>query len=153
MEKFTEILNEAIDMEYNVAELYEVFAEKFTDDELFWEKIAKEEIKHAEILEGVKLYAKVFEEDRKYLYTKHEVLKKLNIELREKIELFRSVKTDKKTAYEYAYVLESSAFELHFQNMTEDFEKSEMLRKVSILAGDDKDHADRIEKLIRAIKD
>lgn len=149
MENYLQILDEAISLEYNAAELYQVYAERFYEDGEFWTKLVDEEENHAAMLKGIKMHMKVNAEERQYLYKSYEILKNANEKLKSNIKWFREGKGDKKTAYEYALFLENSAIEIHYQNMLNKADKSELLSKLAELNGADKDHAERIEKLIK----
>lgn len=146
-----EVFEEAEKLELNIADLYYLYAELFTDDKEFWEKIALEEENHAALLQGLKVYLKkevlppeVFSQNLKDLIA-------INSNIGSKIEKYKAEKPEKKIAYEFARALENSAFELHYQRLVEGISDSVIIYKLQFLNGADKDHAERIGKLIQSL--
>ncbi len=141
-----EILDQAVKLELNVADLYLLYKDQFKEDRSFWKKMAQEEKNHAALLELAKDFSEKF--PKEIIYDNLENLKSVNQEIEETIEKYKQNIPSKKEAYEYAFNLENSAYELHYQKLVTSDSSDISIRTFQKLNGDDKDHADRIRKLI-----
>jgi len=147
-----ELLKEAIQLELNASELYRLYFEneQFKEDADFWWKISQEEQRHAALLKTAKNIFNNLPEQ--LIYDSLAVLKNVNQNIRNTIEKYKKAPPARKEAYLYAYNLENSAYELHYQKMvTEKTDKSD-LKTFQKLNADDKDHAERIKNLLSKYK-
>ncbi len=148
-EDLEKIIDEAIQLEMNVAELYQLFHELFPEDAQFWKQLSSEEEHHATLLRTVKLM-----EASDLLFSLEalpggwEELNKTNQKIGQAIEDFRQ-NPDRHQAFHLAFELENSAGELHYNI----FMKSKYNKRGAAvfrdLNGDDMDHASRIEKYMK----
>ena len=141
-----ELLEEAIQLELNVSNLYRLYSEKFEEDSEFWKQMTKEEVEHAALLELAKDFFDKF--PKKIIYENLDILKSVNKGIKDTIEKYKKELPAKNKAYEYAFALENSAYELHYQKLLTDKSDSEAIKTFQKLNGDDKDHAERIQKLL-----
>ncbi len=147
-QEIIEYLNEAIDLELNVAELYLLFYNLFPEDSDFWWKLVIEEKNHASILKNVKMLSGIVDEVPKSLMpVKLEVIKKANASVRTVIGNFRNRAT-RKNAFKVALEIETSAGELHYQSFIQRKEPGDLFSAFRKLNHEDKDHAVRIQKYI-----
>ena len=146
-DNFISLIDESIELELNVADLYLLFYGLFPEDSDFWWKLASEEKNHAALIRS----GKEFFEPRKQfphnlLTNKLQELKDTNSGLKSMIKELRSVFPLRQEAFNIAFKIESSAAELHFQSF---MDKEQSLKLDDIfkqLNKDDKDHAVRIAK-------
>jgi hypothetical protein len=142
---FDKMIDEAIDLELNVAELYTLFCKLFQQDFDFWWKLVEEEHNHAALLKSMKTICPVIGDfPDNFFPDKLEELTNTNKKILELIKNFKK-HPDRKAAFEAAYALEISAGEIHYQSfmmmdkVPDDYEIFQRLNH------DDKDHAVRIQ--------
>lgn len=145
MEK-EEALRQAIRMEMNMCSLYLFYRENFVEDKEFWKQLAKEEKEHAAILELAKDFIDKFPKEMAYKNIKE--LKEVNEKIESVIGDYKRRAPSKEEAYKYAYELEGTAQELHYQKLLKDEPVSEELKIFRKLNEADRDHAERIKKLL-----
>jgi len=146
-----EIINESIDLEKNVAELYRLFHELFPVDRDFWWTLYNEELNHASILKVCLDFIRTGLGCEDMIYPDIHELKYLNSELVRKRREYAETPPDKKTAYRYAIHIESMAYEMHYNDVMNNEYPSEVVEVFKKLNGDDKDHAERIQKLLDSL--
>lgn len=111
-----DIVNESIDLELNVSEMYLLFHRLFPDDEEFWMQLVLEERNHAELLRyGLEYYEPKGKFPEKILCSKLNKLKTTNKRLSRLIRDFETVPPSRIVAFNTAVHLEHSAGELHYQ--------------------------------------
>ncbi|HNX66394.1 MAG TPA: hypothetical protein PKH02_05890 [Bacteroidales bacterium] len=138
-------LNEAIELELNVSDLYLLFYNLFPMDSNFWWNLTIEEKNHAALLKNLKdLYHVCHEFPEEIFSANIEELKNANKDIRENIDLFKSHPSRRK-AFEYAVHIEESAGEAHFQAFTESNELPDPFEVFRQLNMDDRNHAKRIQ--------
>lgn len=141
------LLNEAVELERTAAELYRLYSELFIEDKAFWYQLSEEEVRHAALIGTAIDFFEHFPEE--IASGDLGSLKKVNEEVSGTIAQYREVPPSKQVAYQYAFELESKAFELHFQKLTEkSSEDVPEIARLQKLNADDKDHAERIKELI-----
>lgn len=143
-------LKESIEMELNIGELYQLFSVKFPQDREFWWKISIEEMNHAALIESINnifLTENVSSIDSIEKYT--EDLQVLNLLIKSRTEQYKSVPPSQSEAFEYAYELENSIGESHFEIFMTSVPDSPVLKIFQKLNGDDLNHAQRIEKYMK----
>jgi hypothetical protein len=79
-------------------------------------------------------------------------LKATNKSIETTIHRYRENAPKKEEAYQYAYNLENSSYELRFQRIVDSKSESEDFKRLKKLNNDDKDHAERIKKLLQQRK-
>ena len=151
-ENLRQLIDEAIKLELNVADIYLSFHYRFPEDAGFWWKIAIEEKNHAALLRNGKQFfldAGMFPDE--LVDTSLEALVGVNNELE---RILQQEKGDdppsREAALNLAIKLEELAGEIHFQNaMQQAQHPSEAIKLFQNLNEDDKDHADRIRNYMR----
>ena len=145
-EDLRQLIDEAIKMELNVAEVYIGFHHRFREDAAFWWKLAIEEENHAGLLESGEQYfldAGMFPGE--LVDTSLNALVNANHELERMLIQEREAPMSRESAFNHAIKLEELAEEIHFQHaMQEKRNSSESLKVFQSLNAGDKDHADRI---------
>lgn len=141
-----ELLEAARQMEKNMSELYFLYKDSFKEDRDFWQKMAKEESEHMALVELAKDFFDKFPKD--IIYNNLDELKKVNNNTKDTIEKYRKTLPSKEEAYKYAFQLENTAYELHYQKLVTDKADSEEMKIFQKLNKYDKDHAERIKRLL-----
>lgn len=139
------IIDESIQLELNVSELYRIFHAAFPEDADFWWKLCLEEENHAALIRSIKeTFLPVGKFPEAIFCNSLENLKKHNTKLRSLIRKFRDNAPSREDALNIALEVEQSAGELHYQEFIEKKEKSRIEQIFEELNRDDKDHAKRI---------
>jgi hypothetical protein len=143
MKKSTIInINAAIALEYSLAKLYAYYSERFPAEKNFWNQLQVEEINHASLLKTVKDFARiekipegiVMDSPESYHNTIRTIENSLNVECI----------PDLNAAFEFAYSLEKTSGEIHFQNALNKEDPDPVTRIFIKLNGMDLNHATRI---------
>jgi len=144
------ILKQLINQEVQLSRLYAIFSKQFPQDEEFWEKLSKEENRHAKLIEKLYAAAKtgtiVFDEGKIKTYTLEAFLNQLEgiIEKAERGEIKHL------SAFSYAVDYESSLIEknvfTHFDSLSERVRKT-----LKILQTETINHVDRIRNARKAV--
>ena len=148
MEKKRELLEEAIKLELNVADLYLFYSINFKEDREFWLQMAQEEKEHASVLRISKELVQFGPYLNDLISDNLDELKVVNKNIINTIENFKKTLPSRKDAYKYAIELENSAYELHYQELMTTKSDSKVIEALKRLNADDKDHAERIGKLL-----
>ena len=146
------LIEEAIKLEFNMAEVYLSFHHRFPEDADFWWDMALEEKNHASLLrsgEQFFLDAGLFPVE--IVGTSLGALVNLNCELecilKQEMEF---PPLGRAFAFNLAIKLEESAGEIHFQHAMQQTEHpSEAIKLFQSLNEDNKDHADRMHSYMR----
>ena len=141
------LIDESINLEHNVSELYLYFSKIFPDHAPFWKKLSDEEINHANLIKFAK------QELAEYGLFPFEILTKnidILLETINDISQFITSHPSVESAFAFATKIEESAAEMHFQNTVKAKPKSLELKLFTELCGNDKDHASRIRKYAKA---
>lgn len=143
-----QLVDEAINLELNVAKLYLRFKELFPEDSNFWWNLALEETNHAALLRSgresfmsVGMYPS---ELAAVTAVTVEALGEENNEILRLLEEFKVNPPSRESAFHLAINQEESAGEIHFQRAMEILPSSEALELFQHLNNDDKDHARRL---------
>ena len=146
-----QLIDEAIKLELNVAEIYLSFHHRFPEDAGFWWKIAIEEKNHAALLRNGKQFfldAGMFPDD--IVGDSLEALIKANNDLGSIIRQEKEAPPSRGVALNLALKLEELAGEIHFQHaMQQAKHPSEAIKLFQSLNEDDKNHAARIRDHMR----
>ncbi|OQY11554.1 MAG: hypothetical protein B6I31_04700 [Desulfobacteraceae bacterium 4572_19] len=141
----TSLVDESINLELNVSDIYLLFYKFFPNDAEFWWKLALEEKNHAALIRGGKEY---FEPVNKFphnlLHHSLQNLKDTNSKLLSLIKNFENTPPSREEAFNIALEIENSACELHYQNFIDEEVNSTTDKIFKKLNKDDKDHAMRI---------
>ena len=147
---FQILIEEAIQLELHIGELYLLFHRLFPKDSEFWWKLALEEENHAALLKTVKQMNSV------QVHIPGNLLPE-NIEvLRKSIRLVNEMKgvfekdPDRNRAFQFSYKVETSAGELHYNSFMKHAPDSPVSMVFKRLNGDDVDHAERIRAYMEA---
>ncbi len=141
----TSLIEESINLELNISDIYSLFHKLFPDDAEFWWMLVLEEKNHAALFRSGK---ESFEPVNKFPYNLlHHSLQNLNdtnSELRSVIKNFENSPPSREEAFNIALKIENSACELHFQKFMDRETNSTIDEIFKKLNNDDKDHAKRI---------
>jgi hypothetical protein len=145
-----QFLEQAVELEHNVGRLYSLYHHMFPDDADFWWQLSLEEGNHAALLKsGMTFLGKgIFPYE--LLYPNLEQLLQENTCIKELIKRHETHSPSRKEAFDTAYSIENSAYELHFQHTMERKENrdetySELFSIFKQLNQADRDHASRIQ--------
>jgi hypothetical protein len=145
------LIDESINLELNVSDLYLLFHNIFPEDEEFWWKLVLEEKNHAALIQSGKDH---FEPLKKFplklLHHNLRELKDTNSDLLSLINNFEETPPSREEAFNIALKIESSAGELHFQNFMDGEAKSAVENIFKELNRGDKEHALRIHSYMEA---
>lgn len=141
--KYAEYIDEAIKLELNVSNLYQLFSYAFEEDKDFWWQLVIEEKNHASLLRSGLTFLEhdVFPDE--LIPDNIELLQSSNLKVEGFIESFNP-KWTRIEALNAAIDLENSAGELHFQNFMRSKKFSEIGTIFKNLNGLDIDHSRRI---------
>lgn len=145
-DKKKELLETAMQLELNVCDLYLMYRETFPEDKEFWEQMAKEEKHHAALLDLADDFFDQF--PKELIYNNLNELQAVNKTIRETIERYKQQPPSRKEAYTYAIQLEESAYELHYQKLLTEKTSTKARQTFQKLNEDDKNHAQRIRKVL-----
>ncbi len=155
-EDFTSLIEESINLELNVANLYTLFYNFFPGDESFWWKLVVEEKNHAALFRSGQDIFKQSKKFSKVIFPKALLVKNLkelqniNTKINNLLKKFKSNPPSREEAFNTAYSLENSAAELHFQNFMDKEANSKLDTIFKQLNNDDKDHAMRIRVYMKS---
>lgn len=148
----SELLEQSINLEKGIGELYYLFSTYHPEDKKFWTRLAKEEQKHANVLEGLRPWAAMGGNIDKYLLLDFHELKARNIAIRKVIQQIRKEHPSREFAFNIAYQLELTASEIHYQKIITQDTENKLLISMQELSGADKDHLKRIKKMMASLK-
>jgi hypothetical protein len=144
-DEFLKLIEEAIRLELNIAELYMLFYRQFDQDAEFWWKLVIEEENHAALLKTVKQMELTNVDTPRELFPEGVgELEMSNQEIREAIMKFEK-EPDRERSFQFAYIIETSAGEMHFNAFMKNAPESRLTKIFKKLNGADLDHADRIK--------
>ena len=149
--ELSRILDESIQLELNVADLYLSFCHAFAEDKDFWSHLAEEEENHAALLRSGKLES--LDEGHfpaKILTTNLDALIKANKEIKELVkEHKQKPPSSRASAFEIAIKVEESTGEIDFSCFMEQQSDSPALNLFRRVNSEDRDHARRIRNYMR----
>jgi len=144
--EFRKLIDEAIHMELNIGELYLLFYRQFPDESQFWWELAIEEENHAALLKTVKQMGSAdVDIPGELLPEELGELIKSNLVIRKAYKDFKN-NPDRDRAFRFAYRIETSAGELHYNAFMKNAPESPVSDIFKRLNGDDVDHAERIRQ-------
>ncbi len=144
-ETFQKHLDESIQLELNLATLYTIFNDFFTEDEDFWWELAMEERGHASLLQQEKKHPQQREFFPKNLLASDlQSLIDTNAKIANLISKFKDTPPSRYEALQTAHDLEMAAGESHFQKFLDSPTNSPAANIFKQLNQEDCDHAARI---------
>jgi len=145
-----QFLDESIQLELNVSDLYQLFYAKFPEDSEFWWELSLEEVNHAALIRSINdlfLPEKILPQGvNEYQIS---VIHKVNQSIRERISHYKMNTPSRYEAFNYAYELEISAGEAHYEMFMNDIPGSNVEKIFQKLNGQDKNHAIRIAEYMK----
>ena len=148
--ELSRILDESIQLELNVADLYLSFCHAFAEDKDFWSHLAEEEGNHAALLRSGKLESDEGHFPAKILTTNLDALIKVNKEIKELLKKHQQKPpSSRAAAFEIAIKVEESTGEIDFSCFMEQQADSPALKLFRRVNSEDRDHALRIRNYMR----
>jgi len=145
-QNFGLLINEAIQLELNVARLYIMFHKRLTEDATFWWALVIEEENHAALLRTIEqMDASQVEIPGGIMPNGLAELQKANLMILKSMENFQR-QPDRAYAFQLAYKIEMSAGESHYNNFMNNAAESRIVEIFRTLNRDDLDHARRIQE-------
>jgi len=149
MSDIEKYINQAIELELNVSDLYLLFYSLFPQDSNFWWTLSIEEKNHAALLKNLKQLYQVSHKIPDEINPENlGELESVNREIKSNFLVFKEHPLRDK-AFEYALMLEQSAGEAHYQKFAENENLSPIFEVFRQLNKDDKNHATRIRNYMR----
>jgi rubrerythrin len=145
-QNFGPLINEAIQLELNVARLYLLFHKLLPEDATFWWALVIEEENHAAILRTIEqMETSQVEIPDGIMPNGLTELQKANRMILKAMEDFER-QPDRAYAFQLAYKIEMSAGESHYNNFMNNAAESRIVEIFRTLNRDDLDHAQRIQE-------
>jgi hypothetical protein len=142
-EQLSQLIEESIRLELNVADIYMVFYNTFPEDSDFWWKMTSEEKGHANLIKsGRDTFLDQF--PPKLLAPSLQKLCNINNKLASLLKEYEENPPSRETAFNIALWIEQSTGELHFQLAMEKSFTSSIMKIFQELNNEYKDHANRI---------
>ena len=138
-------LKESVALELNIGYLYQLFATKFPQDYTFWWNLSIEEMNHAAIIESID---DIFLSDSilppESIENQTAELQKKNLFIGDQITKCRNTLMTRSDAFSFAFELENSIGESHFELFMTGQPNSTVVRIFQKLNGEDINHAKRM---------
>jgi len=143
--KLSQLIDESIKLELNVAEIYMFFCNTFPEDSAFWRKLVLEEKKHADLIKSGKgTFLLPGQFPSKLLVSSVQTLCETNNKLISLFKKYNGKPLSRESAFNIALDIEKSPGELQFQQAMEKPPTSSIIEVLQVLNKNCKDHADRI---------
>lgn len=140
------IIEESINLELNVSELYLCFSGIFEGDKEFWWELALEEKNHATMIRfAQETFAKTDLFPNDLLFYNLRDLEEMNTMLISLIKQYKEAPPLRLEAFAVALEIEESSGELHYQRFMEKDEESQIISIFHQLNQYDRDHYLRIQ--------
>lgn len=149
--KLSRILDESIQLELNVADLYLGFCQAFAEDKDFWSQLAAEERNHAGLLRSGKLESlDAGQFPAKILTTNLDALIQANKEIKALVKKHKQKPpSSRAAAFDVALKVEESTGEMDFSVFMAQEADSPASKLLHRLNREDRDHARRIRNYMR----
>lgn len=145
-----QLVEEAINLELYVADLYMVFYRAFPEDADLWWTLLNEEKNHAALIKSARnIFLNNDNFPKELLASDLETLKNFNKKLLAWISEFEQTPPTREKALNLAVEIEQSEGEAAYQMAMERPPESKEMKILQQLNGMDKDHADRIRAYMR----
>lgn len=139
----SQLIEESIRLELNIADIYMFFYNTFPEDSDFWWQMTLEEQSHANLIKsGKDTFSGKF--PSKLLAPSIQMLNNTNNKLISLLKEYKEKPPSKETAFNIALDIEQSTGEIHFQLAMEKSLTSSIMKIFQELNKDYKDHAGRI---------
>lgn len=140
-----DIIDQGIELELLLSDLYMVFCDCFTDDRDLWWRLSVEEKHHASFLESGKDVLLPFDKFPTEILPKS-IVELTNVcnQITKVIQYCKDKAVSREQAFNYAVFIEGSAGEAHYQSAIEKEANSDVLRVFHVLNEGDKNHKTRI---------
>ena len=148
-EQNNSLIDEAVELELNVARLYLLFYRYFPNDADFWWQLYSEERNHGALIQSGRNFLPGDRFPLDLMSARLEPLVETNRKIGGLIRKYTAAPPSREEAFRTALSLEYSAGELHFQTFMDSEPKSGMATVFKELNGNDKDHALRIMRYMR----
>lgn len=142
------ILKQSISLEKAIAQLYKLFYSYYEEDRIFWERMALDEERHANILEGLTSWIAMGADTSKLLLSDLQELHNKNAAIEAIIKQATEEPPTREIAFNLAYRIEFTASEMHFQKIMSEKTDSKLLLAMQELCNADKNHQKRIRKIM-----
>ncbi|MCF7818527.1 MAG: hypothetical protein K9M54_11665 [Kiritimatiellales bacterium] len=142
----SELIDESIRLELNVAALYHIFFEANPEDAEFWWRIYLEEKSHAALIRAAKeSFSKIDKFPFDLIADSLDTLKADNVRIEALIQKYKQHPPGRCEAFEVALELENTAGETHYLKFMEKKANNAVEAVFQQLNKEDKNHADRIK--------
>lgn len=143
-------LDESIKLELNLAKLYTIFHDRFSEDEDFWWQLAMEERGHASLLQQEKKQPQPMEFFPDNLLSKDlQSIVDSNRRISELVAEYSENPPSRVAAFQTALDIELAAGEAHFQEFLDSPSNSFSSNIFKQLNQEDRDHAERIREYMK----
>ncbi|MFC1539425.1 rubrerythrin family protein [Candidatus Latescibacterota bacterium] len=143
-------IDESIQLELNISELYLIFNQAFREDAYFWWTLIEEEKNHANLIRKVGgLDFLTNEIIAEMLPAKLQKIRKANEKLSSCIDEYKSNPPSRDEAFNIALEFEESAVEIHYQKFMNINVDDMLTHTFQKLNADDKDHYTRIRSYMK----
>lgn len=143
-------LDESIKLELNLAKLYTIFHDRFSEDEDFWWQLAMEERGHASLLQQEKKQPQPMEFFPDNLLSKDlQSIVDSNRRISELVAEYSENPPSRAAAFQTALDIELAAGEAHFQEFLDSPSNSFSSNIFKQLNQEDRDHAERIREYMK----
>jgi len=144
-DNYSRLIDESIEVELNVADLYLLFHSLFPQDAKFWWQLILEEKNHAALIKSIKKTSEQLGGLPNSLFASSlKDLKDINSKIISIIKKYKFKAPSRDEAFNIAFELEESAGELHYQEFMVEKNSMEIDSIFKKLNANDKDHAKRI---------
>lgn len=148
MADLADILKDSIDLELKMKVYYMLCSEIFPEDRKFFLDLAVEEDNHAKLLRSMHDLIKKDLLPADMVMTDPDLLFATLQNIEDRVSGYNREPPSLLQACEFAYDMENSAGELHYQNLVEKPSDSKLLQVFQDLNDMDKDHAERIQSFM-----
>ncbi len=143
--KLSQLIDESIKLELNVADIYTIFFNTFPADSKFWQQLDLEEREHADLIKsGKSIFLLPHQFPSELLAPSVQMLCETNNKLISLFKKYNGKPPSRESAFNIALDIEKSPGELQFQQAMEKSPTSSVIEVLQVLNKNCKDHADRI---------
>ena len=143
--KLSQLIDESIQLELKVADIYTIFYNTFPEDSEFWRKLVLEEKDHADLIKsGKSTFLIPNQFPSKLLVPSVQTLCEISDKLTSLHKQYNEKPPSRESAFNTALDIEKSAGEFHFQLAMEQSPNSRIIELLQVMNDGCKDHAKRI---------
>ncbi|MEN8141716.1 MAG: rubrerythrin family protein [Thermodesulfobacteriota bacterium] len=148
---FAYLLEESLQLELNIADLYLLFEKLFPEDAKFWWQLSLEEKNHGALIRsGKEMFLPIGQFPHDFIKDRLQILIDTNSEINSLIRKYQDNGPSREEAFNIAFDIENSVGELHYQVFMDREAGSKIDDIFQQLNKNDKDHADRIKFYMQA---